>query len=152
MWVQFECDLYAAFGEANPGATARAKLESLRMGTSTADEYIQQFKTLADESELDEVALIHVFECGLHCSVTEKVYGLEAMPKTLKGWKEYTSCFDNQYCHFHALVKDPPNSRHLPQPATNTVLNPSLACTAPLTTPAPTQTHSPATLGPRPWT
>ena len=28
-WVQFEHDLYTAFGEANPGAAARAKLESL---------------------------------------------------------------------------------------------------------------------------
>ena len=100
-WVQFKHDLYTTFGEVNPGAAARAKLESLQMGASTADEYIQQFETLADESELDEVALIHVFECSLHRSVTEKIYGLEAMPKKLKSWKEYTSCFDNQYCCFH---------------------------------------------------
>ena len=80
-WVQFERDLYAAFGEVNPRATAWAKLESLPMGTSMVDKYIQQFKTLADESELDEVTLIHVFECGLHHSVTEKVYGLEAIPR-----------------------------------------------------------------------
>ena len=84
------------------------------MGASTADEYIQQFETLADESELDEVALIHIFKHGLHCSVTKKIYGLEAMPKTLKGWKEYASCFDNQYRRFRALVKDPPNPHHLP--------------------------------------
>ena len=110
------------------------------MGTSTVDEYIQQFKTLADELELDEVTLINVFECGPHCSVTEKDYGLEAMAKTLKGWKEYASHFNNQYCHFCALVKDPPNPHHLLPPATNTVLNPSPACTAPLATPAPTHT------------
>ena len=78
------------------------------------DEYIQHFETLADKSELDEVALICVFEFDLHHSVTEKVYGLEAIPKTLKGWKEYTLHFNNQYCCFCALVKDPPNSHHLP--------------------------------------
>ena len=120
------------------------------MGASTADEYIQQFETLVDESELDEVALIHVFERGLHHSVTKKIYGLEAMPKTLKGWKEYASCFNNQYCHFCALVKDPPNPHHLPRPAASTVPNPTPARAAPSATPAPTQTCSLAMLGPGP--
>ena len=149
-WVQFKRDLYTAFGEANPGAAAWAKLESLRMGASTADECIQQFETLADESELDKVALIHVFERGLHRSITEKIYGLEAMPKTLKGWKEYASRFDNQYRRFHALVKDPPNPRHLPRPTTSMMPNPTPACAAPSATPVPTQTRSPAMLGPGP--
>ena len=99
--------------EVNPGAAARAKLEALRMGTSTADKFIQQFEALADESELDEVALTHLFECGLHCSVTEKIYGVEVMPKTLKGWKEYASRFDNQYCQFRALTKNT-SSPHYP--------------------------------------
>ena len=67
------------------------------MGSSTTDKFIQQFETLADESELDEVTLIHLFEHGLHRSVTEKIYRVEVMPKTLKGWKEYASHFDNQY-------------------------------------------------------
>ena len=40
-WEQFDRDLQDAFGEANPGAAARAKLEALRMGTSTADKFIQ---------------------------------------------------------------------------------------------------------------
>ena len=99
-WEQFDWDLQDAFGKANPGAAARAKLEALQMGTSTADEFIQQFEALADESELDEVTLTHLFECGLHCSVTEKIYGVKVMPKTLKGWKEYASHFDNQYHRF----------------------------------------------------
>ena len=50
-WEQFNQDLQDAFGEANPGAAARAKLKALWMGTSTADEFIQQFEALADESE-----------------------------------------------------------------------------------------------------
>lgn len=148
-WAQFERDLHTTFGEANPGATARAKLESLRMGTNTADEYVQQFETLADESELDEVALIHVFERGLHRSVTEKIYGLEVMPKTLKSWKEYASRFDNQYRRFRALTKDPPNPRYPPRTTTNTNTIPvrTNAATAASTT---TQTRLPTTLGPGP--
>ena len=106
MWEQLDWDLQDAFGKVNPGAAARAKLEALQMGTSTADEFIQQFKALADESELDEVTLTHLFECGLHHSVTKKIYGVKVMPKTLKGWKEYTSCFDNQYRQFRVLTKD----------------------------------------------
>ena len=134
-WVQFEHDLYTAFGEVNPRAAAQAKLESLQMGASTADEYIQQFETLADESELDKVALIHVFEHGLHCSVTKKIYGLEAMPKTLKGWKEYASHFDNQYHCFCALVKDPPNPHHLPWLAAGTGAKPHSSTCSPLSHP-----------------
>ena len=99
-WEQFDRDLQDAFGEVNPGAAARAKLEALQMGTSTADKFIQQFEALTDESELDEVALTHLFEHGLHRLVTKKIYGVEVMPKTLKGWKEYASRFDNQYCRF----------------------------------------------------
>ena len=113
-WEQFDWDLQDAFGEANPGAAARAKLEALQMGTSTADEFIQQFEALADDSELDEVALTHLFECGLHHLVTKKIYGVEVMPKTLKGWKEYASHFDNQYCQFRALTKDTPSPCYPP--------------------------------------
>ena len=75
MWEQFDWDLQDVFGKANPGAAARAKPEALQMGTSPADEFIQQFEALADKSKLDEVALTHLFECGLHRSVTEKIYG-----------------------------------------------------------------------------
>ena len=107
-------DLQDVFGKANPGAAARAKLEALRMGTSTADEFIQQFKALADESELDEVVLTHLFEPGVHHSVTEKIYGVKVMPKTLKGWKEYASRFDNQYHQFRAFTKDTPSPHYPP--------------------------------------
>ena len=95
-----------------PWSSCQSQLKALWMGTSTADEFIQQFEALADESELDEVMLTHLFECGLHCSVTKKIYGVELMPKTLKGWKEYTSHFDNQYHRFQALTKDTPSSRY----------------------------------------
>jgi hypothetical protein len=122
------------------------------MGSNTADEYIQQFETLADELELDEVALIHIFEHGLHCSVTEKIYGLEVMPKTLKSWKEYASRFDNQFCQFHALTKDFPNSCYSPQMVTNPTSNTMApACTnVAAATPTTTQTHFPPTVGPVP--
>ena len=86
---------------------------------SPADEFIQQFEALADESELDEVMLTHLFECGLHRSVTEKIYGVEVMPKTLKGWKEYASRFDNQYRRFRALTKDTPSPRYPPSRLSN---------------------------------
>jgi hypothetical protein len=148
-WVQFERDLETAFGEANPGAAARAKLESLRMGSSTADEYIQQFETLADESELDEVALVHVFERGLHRSITEKIYGLEVMPKTLKSWKEYASRFDNQYRRFRALVRDPPNPRYTPRNPTSNNTAPARTNTA-ATTMTTTQARPTTAVGPGP--
>jgi hypothetical protein len=148
-WVQFERDLETAFGEANPGAAARSKLESLRMGSNTADEYIQQFETLADESELDEVALIHVFERGLHRSITEKIYGLEVMPKTLKSWKEYASRFDNQYRRFRALVRDPPNPRYSPRSPASNNTTPARTNTA-ATTMANTQARPTNAVGPGP--
>ena len=147
-WEQFDRNLQDAFGEANPGAAARARLESLRMSTNTADEFIQQFETLADESELDEVALIHLFERGLHRSVTEKIYGVEVMPKTLKGWKEYASRFDNQYRQFRALTKDTPNPRY-PIRTTGSPMSGSTPTRSNVTTttPAAPPMHPPATSG-----
>jgi hypothetical protein len=141
-----------AFGEPNPGAAARAKLESLQMGSNTANEYVQQFKTLADESELDEVAMIHIFKCGLHHLVTEKIHGLEVMPKTLKSWKEYASHFNNQFCQFRALTKDPPNSCYPPWMVTNPTSNTNAPAHANAAAALPTTTHtcSPPTMGPVP--
>ena len=66
-----------------PWSSRQSQIEALWMGTSTVDKFIQQFEALTDESELDEVALTHLFEHGLHCLVTEKIYGVEVMPKTL---------------------------------------------------------------------
>jgi hypothetical protein len=150
-WEQFDRDLQDAFGEANPGAAARAKLESLRMSTNTADEFIQQFETLSDESELDEVALIHLFERGLHRSVTEKIYGVEVMPKTLKGWKEYASRFDNQYRRFRALTKDTPNPRYPPRTTANpTPSSTPVRSNVTTVTPAAPPMRPPATSGPGP--
>jgi hypothetical protein len=122
------------------------------MGSNTANEYVQQFETLADESELDEVALIHIFECGLHCSVTEKIYGLEVMPKTLKSWKEYASHFDNQFRRFRVLTKDFPHSHYSPQTVTNPTSNTMApACTnVAAAMPTTTQTCFPPTVGPVP--
>jgi hypothetical protein len=121
------------------------------MGSNTVNEYVQQFKTLADELELDEVTLIHIFKCGLHCSVT-KIYGLEVMPKTLKSWKEYASHFDNQFHQFRVLTKDFPNSHYSPRMVTNPTSNTMVpahtnVAAAMLTT---TQTHFPPTVGPAP--
>ena len=145
-WDEFKLELEATFDEVNPGATARMKLESLRMGSNTADEYIQQFETRADDSELDDIALVHVFERGLHRSVTEKIYSLEVMPKTLKGWKEYASRFDNQYRRYRSLVKDVP--RPPPRTTTNTTSNTMTPMRAAAVTPA--QVRPPITVGPGP--
>jgi hypothetical protein len=145
-WEEFEREFEDAFGEVNPGATARAKLESLRMGSNSADEYIQQFETLADESELDDVALMHIFERGLHRSVIEKIYNLETMPKTLKGWKEFASRFDNQYRRFRSLMKDVPSTRYTPR----TTFNPTTSAAAPARASAYTPNRPPPAQGPVP--
>ena len=121
------------------------------MGSSTADEFIQQFETLADKSELDEVALIHLFEHGLHRSITEKIYGVEVMPKMLKGWKEYASHFGNQYRRFQALTKDAPNPCYPPQTMSNPTPSPAPMCNnVTTTTPTAPPSRPPVTSGPGP--
>ena len=89
--------LEAQFGDPNPKATAVGKLKTMRQGSSSADEFILQFKAEASQTELGEAALIEYLKAGLNPSLFKSIYRLPVMPTTLDQWYEWAFKLDWQY-------------------------------------------------------
>ena len=96
-WKEFSEDFISTFGDPDKAGTARFKMELLKQGASTADEYITSFKELQVDSEYNDAALIEKFEKGLNTALVDKIYGLPSMPKNLKEWMEWASKLDRQW-------------------------------------------------------
>ena len=70
----FIAKLEAQFGDPNPKATAVGKLKTLRQGSSSAAEFILQFKSEAMQTDLGEAALIEYLKAGLNLSLFKSTY------------------------------------------------------------------------------
>jgi hypothetical protein len=72
-YSHFEEKLRAMFGEHNKAQRAEAKLHTLRQKTSVTA-YATEFRQVAAESKLPEVALFHPFRNGLKPSVKDEIW------------------------------------------------------------------------------
>jgi hypothetical protein len=66
--------LEAQFGDPNPDAMAKGKLEVMCQGAKTVDEFILEFKLEASCSNLGDVALIEYLKAGLNQSLFKSIY------------------------------------------------------------------------------
>ena len=93
----FIAKLESQFGDPNPKATAVGKLKTMRQGSSSADEFILQFKSEASQTDLGEAALIEYLKAGLNPSLFKSIYRLPVMPTTLDEWYSWAFKLDWQY-------------------------------------------------------
>jgi len=89
--------LEAQFGDPNPKATAVGKLKTMRQGSSSADEFILQFKAEASQTDLGDAALVEYLKAGLNPSLFKSIYRLPVMPTTLEDWYSWAFKLDWQY-------------------------------------------------------
>ena len=93
-WDDFLIDFKASFSDPDPAGTARTKLDVLRQGSTTADEYVASFKELMDETGYNDAALVEKFEKGLSKSLVDRIYTLPDLPDDLDGWMVQALKFD----------------------------------------------------------
>ena len=69
----------------------------MHQGSSSADEFILQFKSEASQTDLGEAALIEYLKAGLNLSLFKSIYRLPVMPTTLDEWYSWAFKLDWQY-------------------------------------------------------
>lgn len=97
-WDSFLGQLKDSFHDANEAQTAQRNLSSLRQGSTSAEEYFQNFdilRRIAGYSKDHDQYLIELLERQLSESIVTKIYGSETLPTTYDGWKRKAIRFDN---------------------------------------------------------
>lgn len=97
VWAQFIKDLKFTFGDQDPGATARYKLEQLRQGSKTAEEYSVLFRELAVHTGYNDIGHRTAYEKGLNGPLADSIYRLNPVPDTLQGWMTAAMRLDRQW-------------------------------------------------------
>jgi hypothetical protein len=101
----FIAELVSTFGDPDPATTARHKMDLLKQGSNTADQYISSFREIKDDTGYNDSALVEMFERGLNSSLVDKIYNLPEMPTTLLGWFQWSSKLDRQWRQREAKKK-----------------------------------------------
>jgi len=114
-WESFRKDLLAAFGDPDPASTARFKMDQLRQGSHSVDEYVASFKELTSKTKYNDAAHVEKFERGLNSALVDKIYSLPEMPVTLAQWITWATKLDRQWRQREARKKVS-NSSSTPKP------------------------------------
>ena len=96
-WDQFKEEFVSVFGDPDLAGTAREKMEHLKQGNQTADEYIAKFRELKEDTGYNDAALVDRFEKGLNSALVDKIYALPEMPQTLDHWVFWATKLDRQW-------------------------------------------------------
>lgn len=87
-------------------------LRTITMGTKSCEEFTTLFRTHGTRSKLREVALIEEYKRGLNQSLRAKVFNIDPMPTTLKGWQDKSCQLDKQHQqekHYRDLYSPAPS-------------------------------------------
>src|SRR5258705_848983 len=91
------------FSDPDPASTALQRIESMRQGARTVDEYVTEFRTWQDRSQLNEQALTNYFCAGLDTGVLRAVLGFQTTPDTLKLWQDQAMQYDRRIRAFQIV-------------------------------------------------
>src|ERR1700677_457271 len=95
---QFTIDLKKAFEASGSEGDARAKLQQLKQGKDSVDDYVAQFRILAGKARMtDNAALTEYFMEGVNTGILQKIFAQEKLPATITEWYEQTSRCDSHY-------------------------------------------------------
>src|ERR1700678_4568336 len=95
---QFTVNLRKAFEASDSEGDARAKLQQLKQGKDSVDDYVAQFRILAGKARMtDNAALTEYFMEGVNTGILQKIFAQENLPATITEWYEQTSRCDSHY-------------------------------------------------------
>jgi hypothetical protein len=96
-YLDFIQELKDNFADPDERRTAQYKLSQLRQGTKTAEEYVLEFRVLADKTDYNDVALVEKFETGINDALRRRIYGLARLPVTCGEWMMWAMRLDRQW-------------------------------------------------------
>jgi len=97
-WDTLAAQLMKDFHDANLADNRLTKVEMLRQGTGTADEYTVKFNMLIEETNIKEdTSRLRYYMKGINEALVYKVYGLNPIPDTLSLWQEKAIMYNNQW-------------------------------------------------------
>ena len=67
------------------------------------DEYITEFRTWQDRSQLNEQALSNYFCASLNTEVLQAILGFQTTPDTLKAWQDQAMLYDHRMRAFQII-------------------------------------------------
>src|SRR6266542_3912389 len=107
-WLQFITDLRDAFKEIQAQDISLDKLERLRQGRYTTEDFTIKFKNLAGQSGLtDDRQKIRLYQKGLDPRVLQDVMKIRPLPTTFQQWTEAAAEEDNQYRRAMQMIGKP---------------------------------------------
>src|SRR5688572_28465798 len=96
-WNLFLEEFRQVFGDSNPSGTARYKMNQLRQGNLTADEFVARFRELKQDTLYNDAALVEKVQQGLNSSLVDRIYTLPQMPSNLEEWFAWAIKLDRQW-------------------------------------------------------
>lgn len=140
-WDSFLAELKSTFGDPNPSATARFRMDQLRQGSMTAEELVAKFKALTSDSGYNDAALMDRFEKCLNSALVDSIYKLPVMPITFEEWVQWAVRLDRQWRQREASKRTSGTTQKLVKPSTLSSTQP-----APVHSPNPTLPSSGGTM------
>src|SRR5258708_2252029 len=66
----------------------------MHQGACTINEYVTEFRTWQDHSQLNEQALSNYFCTGLNTGILKAILGFQMVPNTLQLWQDQAMVYD----------------------------------------------------------
>ncbi|KAF7760450.1 transcriptional regulator family: Zinc finger, CCHC-type [Agaricus bisporus var. burnettii] len=85
------------FGDADEESTAVGKLRLIKQGSKSAEEHVQEFKKIAQDSAYEGRALIEEYKRSLSGRIRKALMEAENPPTTIKSWYEWSMKLDRQW-------------------------------------------------------
>lgn len=109
-WDDFKDKFRTTFADQDPASTARHKMDQIKQGSRTTDEYVAEFRELVPRTGYNDAAHVEKFEKGLNQSLVDRIYALPEMPTTLKEWIKWATKLDRQWRQREAKKKTAGNT------------------------------------------
>lgn len=93
-YKEFEKLINETFKEHQLHESARLRLDALRQKDHSVDVYNEEFNALADDTEYDQKALVHLYLKGLNQRIENQIMLMENIPTDLFALQDKASTFD----------------------------------------------------------
>ena len=85
------------FGRGEEESVKVAELKKLEQGGKTMEEFVQEFRKVARESEYKECSLIEEFKRGMNATIRRRLMEVEHQPSSIEQWQKQTIALDRNW-------------------------------------------------------
>ena len=103
-WINFTYQLEEHFRDPNKEETAQRKLQEIKQGGQSSEDFVTDFQTYQMQTGYDEKALTLIFKQSMNWSILQTIYGFQRIPNTLKDWQDMAIAVDRRRCEYQMFV------------------------------------------------